>query len=173
MQREKFLSPNSKPPPSSGEELAWNDDEDPADQDSPRREKVVPWIGYQFGMAVLGVVLALAWWNFDGLWSGIKLWPASAAPSQNASTSGVKEQFARIDQKIDLLTKSISDFGRAQQQMATDIASLQAGQQELQKRDPSLQADKHWYSDPAGLQFRTGAQQTPPAPQRKPSAQIR
>ena len=64
--------------------------------------------------------------------------------------------------EFDALKKSVGEFSTAQKQMAASISSLQASQQEIQKRMSSAQANPHWYSDPIALKLRSLAPSKPP-----------
>jgi hypothetical protein len=165
----------------TGQEVAY--EEEPDDQErkqtyepSARLLPAFRSVFFVLGSAVLGIVLAFVWRYTDvQQWSTAQWWPAFAAQStKSESKQGPEEQLMRIIGELEALKKITSDLGAAQQQTGSIIASLQASQQDLQKRASSAQAGPHWYSDPALLMLKprasaptksiTGAPPQPSAP---------
>ena len=122
------------------------------------------------GMAMLGVVLAVAWRNFGAeLWSDSQRWLATATASSNG-TSTVETQVGRIAGDLDALKKNIDELRAAQQQTAANVMSLQTGQQELHRRVSSSQGAR-WYSNFDVLNYPTlAARKAAAAPKQTPTA---
>jgi TolA-binding protein len=118
-------------------------------------------------MAVLGVVLAFAWRGVDA-----EKWQSFAAPSSSSANSAasspasnsVEEQLGRIARDLDAVKKNIDELRAVQQQNVNNVTSLQAAQQELQRRASSVQSSR-WFSDSALLTH-------PAAPAKKPVAVV-
>jgi hypothetical protein len=137
------------------DEFGREDNEIALDHDSEKSRRILPSVGFLLGMAVLGVILALVW-RSPQLSSYAQWWPgAGAQPSQSARNFGSEEQIGQVVRELDTLKKNFVDLLAAQQRMMASIESLQAGQQDLQRRS-SFQA-AHWYSDRSVLMFRTPA----------------
>jgi hypothetical protein len=146
--------------------------EQPYDEEEPRRfHPIALW----FGMAVLGVVLAVAWRSFGAQrWFDSQRWLTSAAASSSSGTSPVEKQLESIATDLEALKKNMDELRVAQQQTAANVMSLQAGQQELQRRLSSFQG-AHWYSDFAVLTYPTAAAKKPAAaapPKQMPTARV-
>jgi hypothetical protein len=154
---------------------------DHIEKDEPVRFKPFRIAALWLGMAVLGVVLALVWRSVGAqLWSDTQEWLSFAAPSSSSASSAalspspnsaplspsasslIEEQLGRIARDLDALKKNIDELRAAQQQNVTNVTSLHAAQQELQRRLSSFQSPR-WYSDLAPLTH-------PPAPAKKPAA---
>ena len=145
MQSEAFASrPRLIPTPD--QEFRREDHRFPLDPDGEKGGRLFPSAWSLLGVAVLGVVLALLWRNFDPQPWAARLWSGpSAQPSELASNAGPGDQLGRVEHELDALKKNVSELDATQRQITASIAALQA-QQELQRRSAS-----YWYSDPAAL----------------------
>jgi hypothetical protein len=149
-------------------------------EEEPVRFRLFGVVGLWLGMAVLGVVLALLWRSIGAqLWSDTQTWfaaassaIASSAASSPSASSPVEEQLGRIARDLDALKKNIDELRAAHQQTVTNVTSLQAAQQDLQRRVSSFQSPR-WYSDLAPLTHPTAPAKKPAvvaAPKRVPTA---
>ena len=140
---------------------------DHTDEEDPRGFRPFRAAALWVGMAVLGAALALAW----RLWSDSQRWLAAAPAASPSGTSPVEKQLG-IARDLDALKKNIDELRAAQHQTAANVTSLQAGQQELQRRVSSSQAAR-WYSNFDVLTYPTAtARKSTAAPKQTPTARV-
>ena len=156
MQPEQFASREELIPTLASFDEEFGREEVAPAAEGERRGRLLHSIGHLLGCAVLGIVLAVTWRNFDRqLWSDMRFWPGFGAQSTpGASNPESAEQFTRLVRELETLNKEVGELRVAQQQAAASIAALQVGQQELR----SFQAAS-WYSNPAVLMFRIATMQ--------------
>jgi TolA-binding protein len=142
-------------------------------EEEPRDLRPVRAVALWLSMAVLGVLLAFVWQYVGAqLWSDTQGWLAFAAGSTSSGSNRVEQQSGPISGELDALKKEINELRATQHQMAANMMSLQAGQQELQRRVTSFQGG-HWYSDFTSLTYPTAVAKKPAAaasPKQMPTA---
>lgn len=148
MQSEPFGSHQQIVPPlRSSEDESWQEVHKVALDSDAQKGRLFPSAGALLAMAVLGVVVALFWRNFDPQQWEARLWSGpSAQTSKVAGGPGSADQLDHLTREVDALKKDIRELGAAQQQITASIAALQA-QQESQRKSSFLAS--YWYPGPA------------------------